>query len=50
MTPDIGVLRHKVIVPPDDDVLKNFLDTLSMMTGAEYLTLDILKGLRRCKG
>jgi len=44
-TPDLEILRHKVIVELSEDELNYALATAPLMTGAEYLTEAVLDGL-----
>ncbi|MHB8843576.1 MAG: DEAD/DEAH box helicase [Nitrospirota bacterium] len=44
-TPDLEILRHKVIVKLGDDELNHALASAPLMTGAEYLTRSVLETL-----
>ncbi|RJP77345.1 MAG: DEAD/DEAH box helicase [Desulfobacteraceae bacterium] len=43
--PDLETLRHKVVVDIPDPELDQFVGSLPMITGAEYVNHDMLKGL-----
>jgi superfamily II DNA or RNA helicase len=45
LTPDLELLRHSVKIAADPEELKYTLDSAPMMTGGEYLTIDILRDL-----
>jgi non-specific serine/threonine protein kinase len=46
-TPDLEILRHKVIVEISEDELNHVLASAPMMTGAEYLTGVVVEDLWR---
>lgn len=43
LTPDLELLRHTVKIPIDPGELQYTLDSAPMMTGGEYLTVEILR-------
>ena len=45
LTPDIEQQRGRVVIPLDSDELKGFSDRIPLMTGGEYLGVDLLCSL-----
>lgn len=43
LTPDLELLRHTVKIPGDPEEFQFTLDSAPMMTGGEYLTIQVLK-------
>ena len=44
-TPDLEVLRHKAEILIEEDALRRYLEDAPLMTGADYLTLELLEGV-----
>ncbi|MDM8517518.1 DEAD/DEAH box helicase [Desulfobacterales bacterium HSG16] len=42
LTPDLEILRHRVIIPLEKDEIPEFLEMAPMMAGAEYLSAELL--------
>jgi len=42
-TPDLEALRHKVELLIEEDALRRYLEDAPLMTGSDYLTLELLK-------
>jgi hypothetical protein len=45
MTQDIEDLRHKVLVPIEEDDLRRYLEDMPMMTGAEYMNREVIESV-----
>ncbi|MFH1491684.1 MAG: DEAD/DEAH box helicase [Pseudomonadota bacterium] len=44
-TPDLEILRHKAAVSIEDDELERHLTCAPLMTGSEYLTMELLRAV-----
>ncbi len=44
-TPDLENIREKVRVEPDEDYFEKCIESVPLMTGAEYLTPEVLSGI-----
>jgi non-specific serine/threonine protein kinase len=44
-TPDLEFLRHRAEITIEDDELQSHLDNAPLMTGSDYLSLELLRGI-----